>query len=209
MLTFSQRSVLIYIPTRPLKGFAPEITPVVTLIFRASLHQGTTPDDWKKANITPIFKKGDRNSRANFRSISLTSRCSKVMEHIIHIQNRQHLDTHKIISDQKCGFRKRRSFESQLQPTRYKLHLQDLPAALEQGVQIDAVLLDFSKAFASVSPSCWPSSCSSMASRATSSRGSGTSLLEGADDYSEKDRHPVLPRSPKVYSDPSYSYTRK
>ena len=113
--------------TRLLKDFTPEISPALTLIFLASLHQGTTPDDWKKANITPIFKKGDCSSQANYQPISLTSVCSNVMEHIIHSQIIQHLDTHKILSDQLI------------------ITLQDLTAALEQGEQIDSVLLDFSK----------------------------------------------------------------
>ena len=62
----------------------PEINPALILIFRASLHQGTTPDDWRKANVNPIFETGDRNSPANYRPISLTLICSKVMEHTIH-----------------------------------------------------------------------------------------------------------------------------
>jgi len=27
------------------------------MIYRRSVEEGTVPDDWKKANITPIFKK--------------------------------------------------------------------------------------------------------------------------------------------------------
>ena len=54
----------------------------------------------------------------------------------------KHLEQHKILSDQQHGFRKRRSCESQLVRTK-----QDLAASLEVGEQIDAILLDFSKAF--------------------------------------------------------------
>ena len=61
------------------------------------------------------------------------------MYHIIHSQIMQHLD--KILSDQQHDFRKRRSCDSLL-----ILTLHDLAAALEKGEQIDAIVLDFSKA---------------------------------------------------------------
>ncbi|MEW8489873.1 MAG: reverse transcriptase family protein, partial [Candidatus Thiodiazotropha endolucinida] len=122
------------IPTKFLKEAAFEIASALTLIFSASLSQGIVPDDWKTADVTPIFKKGDRSAPANYRPISLTAVCSKVMEHILHSQ--------RILSDQQHGFRKRRSCESQL-----ILTIQDLAQGLEEGEQIDAVLLDFSKTF--------------------------------------------------------------
>ena len=53
-----------------------------------------------------------------------------------------HLDHHNILSDNQHGFRKKRSCESQL-----ILNIQDLASSLEDGERIDAVLLDFSKAF--------------------------------------------------------------
>ena len=130
------------IPTRFLKEFATEISPALTLVFQASLQQGMVPDDWKQAFVTPVFKKGDRTAPSNYRPISLTSVCSKLLEHIIHSQVMRHLDHHGILSDQQHGFRKRRSCESQL-----VLTIQDLARGLEEGEQIDAVLLDFSKAF--------------------------------------------------------------
>ena len=61
----------------------------------------------------------------------------------------RHLDIHQIISDQQHGFRKKRSCESQL-----ILTVQDLAAALEENEQMDAILLDFSKAFDKVSHQC-------------------------------------------------------
>ena len=134
------------IPACFLKEFAPELAPAITLIFKASLKQGKVPADWKKANVTPLFKKGDRTAAVNYRPISLTSLCCKLMEHIIHSQVMRHLDHHNILADQQHGFRKRRSTESQL-----ILTIQDLTAGIEEGDQIDAILLDFSKAFDNVS----------------------------------------------------------
>ena len=130
------------IPTRFLKEAANELAPALCLILTASLNQGYVPDDWKTADVTPIFKKGDRCTPANYRPISLTAVCCKVMEHILHSQVMKHLDFHNILLDNQHGFRKKRSCESQL-----ILTIQDLASGLEDGEQIDAILLDFSKAF--------------------------------------------------------------
>ena len=83
----------------------------------------------------PIFKKGDHSAASNCRPVSLTSIASKVMEHIISSQVMRHLD----IND---GFRKRRSCETQL-----LLSADDFLKTLDNNVQTDAILLDFSKAF--------------------------------------------------------------
>ena len=66
-----------------LKETASTVCTPLCIIFRDSLQKGETPDDWRKANITPIFKKGDRNDPANYRPVSLTSQVCKVMESII------------------------------------------------------------------------------------------------------------------------------
>ena len=60
------------LPSRFLKQFANDLTPMLTLIYRASLDQGSVPEDWKKALVTPVFKKHDRSLAANYRPISLT-----------------------------------------------------------------------------------------------------------------------------------------
>jgi hypothetical protein len=40
--------------------------------------------EWKMAHVVPIFKKGDKSKSSNYRPVSLTSICSKLMEHILH-----------------------------------------------------------------------------------------------------------------------------
>ena len=74
--------------------------------------------------------------------MSLTSVCCKVLEHIIHSSIMRFFDQHNILSDMQHGFRKSRSCESQL-----ILIIQDLAKGIDDNTQIDAVLLDFSKAF--------------------------------------------------------------
>ena len=43
-----------------------------------------------KANVVPIFKKGDNSAAGNYRPVSLTSIASKVMEHIISDASSRH-----------------------------------------------------------------------------------------------------------------------
>ena len=50
------------ISTRFMKEMATPLTPALTLIFQASLNQGQTPDDWKKALVAPLFKRVTRPS---------------------------------------------------------------------------------------------------------------------------------------------------
>ncbi|XP_072043590.1 uncharacterized protein [Amphiura filiformis] len=131
------------LPAYLLKECAEELAPVFTLLFKATLHQGRIPSEWKSANVTPIFKKGDKHKPENYRPISLTaSIVCKTIEHIIHSQIIHHLDNHGLLAETQFGFRKRRSCESQL-----LLTINDLAEGLRDKHQIDTILLDFSKAF--------------------------------------------------------------
>ena len=110
------------------------------------MQQGNIPDDWKKALVTPLFKKGNRNNPVNYRPISLTSVCCKLLERIIYSNIISHLNEHNILSDAQFGFRHRHSVELQLLRT-----IHDLAFNLNNKKQTDATLLDFSKAVDKVS----------------------------------------------------------
>ena len=92
--------------------------------------------------MAPIFKKGDKSKPSNYRPVSLTSVCCKVLEHVIHSHLMKFFENNNILTDAQHGFRKYRSCESQLITT-----VQDLASGIDKSEQIDAVLLDFSKAF--------------------------------------------------------------
>ena len=66
----------------------------------------------------------------------------QILEHVVHHHIITHLEELNILSEAQHGFRKDRSCESQLIFT-----IEDLASGLEEGGQIDAVQLDFSKAF--------------------------------------------------------------
>src|SRR6056300_297647 len=47
---------------RILKELAETLTKPVTMLFNRSLQSGNLPELWKRANVSPIFKKGCRQS---------------------------------------------------------------------------------------------------------------------------------------------------
>ena len=130
------------IPARLLKELADSLGPMLTILYQASLDSGILPTIWKAATVAPIFKKGDRNKPSNYRPISLTVICCKLLEHIIHSSMMRHFDSCNILTDFQHGFRKARSCESQLIIT-----VDDIANNLDDGLQTDLILLDFSKAF--------------------------------------------------------------
>ena len=86
------------IPNRILKECAEPIAPILQIILQQSLDTGDLPKDWRDANISNIFKKGDKHLPENYRPVSLTSITSKILEHIIcrhllkHLEKKQDLD---------------------------------------------------------------------------------------------------------------------
>ena len=86
-----------------LKECSSEIAPVLTYIFNESLAQGAVPDDWRHANVAPVFKKGEKYDAANYRPVSLTCICCKTLEHIIVSNINKHLAVENILADCSMG----------------------------------------------------------------------------------------------------------
>ena len=133
------------IPNRMLKETSDEISPALASIFQQSLNTGELPDDWTKANIAPIFKKGSRQVAANYRPVSLTCVCCKILEHIVCKHILDHMELYDILTILQHGFRLGHSCETQLLIT-----LHDILSSYDQKHQVDLAILDFSKAFDTV-----------------------------------------------------------
>ena len=63
-----------------------------------------TADIFKKANVIPIFKKGEISNPGNYRPISLTSAVCKVIESIIRESIIEHMTCNNLISNAQHGF---------------------------------------------------------------------------------------------------------
>ena len=132
---------------RVLKECSSEIAPILSLIYNEALARGTVPDDWRQANVAPIFKKGEKYDAANYRPVSLTCICCKTLEHIIVSNINKHLAFESILADCQHGFRSQRSCETQLIQFFHDL-VSNLDRALNRNHRhTDVIIMEFAKAF--------------------------------------------------------------
>ena len=102
------------IPAHLLCELSAEVAPALTFVSQMSMNTGQIPDDWRMAYVVPVYKRGDKCSAENYCLVSITSICSKVMEHVLFCNIMQHFDKNSILMDAQHGFRKKYSCETQL-----------------------------------------------------------------------------------------------
>jgi hypothetical protein len=94
------------------------------------------------ANVIPIFKKDDRQSKLNYRPVSLLISLSKIMEKIVFTRLYNFLLEIQFLNRFQSGFRPGDSTVNQLILIVHKIY-----EALESGKEVRMVFLDISKAF--------------------------------------------------------------
>jgi len=119
-----------------------ELSPALLIVFRKLLENSHSPDDWKCANVTPIYKKGAKGDPGNYRPVSLTSVACKLFESLVRDAIITHLDVNNLISDEQHGFVSGKSCATNLVEFYDKITL-----ALDGNKAADVVFLDFAKAF--------------------------------------------------------------
>ncbi|MCQ4187459.1 reverse transcriptase family protein [Klebsiella pneumoniae] len=131
---------------RVLRELAEVIAEPLSIIYQRSLLTGEVPEDWRIANVTPIYKKGCKEDPGNYRPVSLTSVTGKVMEQIVLREIMRHVRDGRGIRPSQHGFMKGRSCLTNL------ISFYDqVTHLLDEGKAVDVVYLDFSKAFDTVS----------------------------------------------------------
>ena len=118
-----------------MKNYARSLTKPLFLLFTYSLNSGTLPNEWKKANITPIFKKGSKTSANSYRPISLTSQIVKIPESLIRSKIMHYLTDNDIVTQCQHGFVTKKLLETYENWTR----------AVGDGT--DVIYFDYKKAF--------------------------------------------------------------
>jgi len=118
----------------------------LSTIFERSWRTAEVPEDWRKASVTPVFKKGKKEDPGSYRTASLTSILGKVMEQLILDVISKQVQEKRVISSRQHGFTKGKSCLTNL------IAIYDgMTGWVDEGRAVDAVYLDFSKAFNTVS----------------------------------------------------------
>ena len=125
-------------PAGFLKSVASAIAFSLSRLFTMSMDCGCIPQGWKQAIVCPIFKKGSHKSPSNYRPVSLTSVCCKVMESIVYESMVFFLRFNSLISKDQFGFLARR--------TQLLITLNEWTLLTDIRSNIDSVYKDFAKA---------------------------------------------------------------
>uniref|UniRef100_K7F0Y4 Reverse transcriptase domain-containing protein n=1 Tax=Pelodiscus sinensis TaxID=13735 RepID=K7F0Y4_PELSI len=102
----------------------------------------SVPNDWKVANVTPIFKRGSRGDPGNYRPVSLTSVPGKLVETIVKNKIVKHVEEHNLLDKSQHGFCKGKSCLTNLLE-----FFEGVNKHADKGDPVDIVYLDFQKAF--------------------------------------------------------------
>ena len=133
---------------RALKELAGMLTKPLSIIYQQSWLSGEVLTDWKLANVTPIYKNGQKDDPGNYRPVSLTSVLGKLMEQLILSTITQHMWDNQMIRPSQQGFMKGRCCLTNL------ISFYDRATRLlDEEKAMDVVYLDFSKDFDTISHS--------------------------------------------------------
>jgi len=100
------------------------------------------PEDWIKADATPVFQKSKKEDAGNYTPVSLTSILGKMMEQLILEIIIKQVEEKKVIRSSQHGFTKGKSCLTNLMA-----FYDDMTGWVDEGRAVDLVYLDFSKAF--------------------------------------------------------------
>ena len=75
------------------------------IIFKNCKLRKTFPDLWKKANVVPIHKKGEKDFIKNYRPVSLLPIFGKIFERLIFNSLFKYIDENELLNPNQSEFR--------------------------------------------------------------------------------------------------------
>ena len=134
------------ISNKILKSSCNIVVPFIVNLFNMCIRDGIFPDSFKKAQVIPLFKGGDKEDPSCYRPISLLPTFGKLFEKIISVRIIKFFDKFNLFSPHQFGFRENYSAEYAILDIHEKL-LNNL----DKGLTSCSIFLDLAKAFDSVS----------------------------------------------------------
>ena len=131
----------------PIKNFKQHIdlyTISIKNLFNTMIEGQTFPNNLKRADITPVHKKGETTNMCNYRPVSILPTISKVFEKLLYKQINSYISQY--LSNNLCGFRQ--GFSAQHCLT---VMIEEMKIFLDKGDVTGALLTDLSKAFDCIS----------------------------------------------------------
>ena len=125
-----------------IKTYISALASPLHFMWRASLDTGLMPEGRSKSIITPIFKGGNKSEAKDYRPVSLTNHTTKIFERVLRKALIKHMESNNVLNNTQHGFRSGRSCISQLLS-----YYDSVLSLLDQGHAVDAIYLDFAKAF--------------------------------------------------------------
>ena len=118
----------------------------IKVVFNKSIACNQYPSIWKLAKVKSAFKKGEKIESPNYRPLSMLSIPGKLFEGQACDNIDKHVTKQNLLSKNQWGFNKGRSTEELLLQITEKWK-----NAMDKGLIVGAIFLDFQKAFDSVS----------------------------------------------------------
>ena len=128
------------IPASILKQCVDTYLPYLTVTINYSLRENIFPEELKRSEVIPLYKKLDPLKKENYRPVSLLPHVSKVFERIIYKQINTYMEDK--LSKYLTGFRKSHGTQHLLVTM-----LEKWKKAVDNGEYVSALFLDLSKAF--------------------------------------------------------------
>ena len=126
-----------------LKKCAEALAKPLSIMFKLVYNTGIIPTEWKLANLVPVFKKDDKENVENYRPISLTCICGKVMERIMY--DELYCRTINLIDNRPHGFLRNKSCATNMNTL-----VESISTTLMENLPTDIIYFDFAKAFDTV-----------------------------------------------------------
>ena len=121
-------------------SYANKFANVLISNFNDSIEKSNFPSILKNVTITPVFKKGDTNSKDNYRPVSILPNISKIFQRCIFRQLSNFMD--QFLPKYQCGFRRGYSAQYCLLAI-----LEKSKSAFDKGKSFGALLINLSQAF--------------------------------------------------------------